>query len=149
MIRVLIVDDSATTREAISAILGSDPDIEVVGQATDGMEGVELAAQLRPDVITMDINMPRMNGNEATQQIMAFTPTPIVVVTTVTRQEMIREGLDILLSGALEIVQKPSAIAGQSFEAIQAELVAKVKAVSHIKFVERPAASEKPEPILV
>ena len=139
MIRVLIVDDSATTREAISAILGSASDIEVVGQATDGMEGVELAAQLRPDVITMDINMPRMNGNEATRQIMAFTPTPIVVVTTVTRQEMIREGLDILLAGALEIVQKPSAIAGQSFEVIQAELVAKVKAVSHIKFGARPA----------
>jgi two-component system chemotaxis response regulator CheB len=140
MIRVLIVDDSATTREAISAILGSAPDIEIVGQAADGIQGVELTAQLKPDVITMDINMPRMNGNEATRHIMAATPTPIVVVTTVTRQEMIREGLDILLSGALEIVQKPSAIAGQSFEVIQAELVAKVKAVSHIKFMERPAA---------
>jgi two-component system chemotaxis response regulator CheB len=134
MIRVLIVDDSATAREAISAILRSAPEIQVVGEATDGMEGVELAARLRPDVITMDINMPRMNGHEATQHIMSSTPTPIVVVTTVTRQEMIHKGLDILLEGALEIVQKPSAFSERGYEAIRSELVSKVKAVSQIRF---------------
>ena len=134
MIKVLVVDDSATARQAISTILNSAMDIEVVGEAVDGLEGVELTAQLRPDVITMDINMPRLNGHEATRQIMALTPTPIVVLTTISRQEMIHQGLDILLVGALEIVQKPSNLTAQGFETIAAELVDKVKAVAQIKF---------------
>jgi two-component system, chemotaxis family, protein-glutamate methylesterase/glutaminase len=134
MIRVLVVDDSATAREAITMMLRSTPDMEVVGEATDGEEGVELAARLKPDVITMDINMPRVNGHEATRRIMASTPTPIVVVTTVSHQEMIRQGLDILLVGALEIVQKPSALSVKGFEVIQAELIAKVREVAQIKF---------------
>jgi two-component system chemotaxis response regulator CheB len=133
LIRVLVVDDSATARASISAILNSAPDIEVVGQAADGSEGVRLAAELKPDAITMDINMPRMNGHEATQQIMRTNPTPIVVVTTLSQQEMVQEGLDILLVGALEIVQKPSSITAQGFETIQAELITKVRAVSQIK----------------
>jgi two-component system chemotaxis response regulator CheB len=139
MIRVLVVDDSATAREAISSILNSAPGIEVIGQAADGVEGVELAAQLEPDVITMDIHMPKMDGYEATRQIMAQNPTPIVVVTSVTRQEMIHQGLNILLAGAMEIVQKPSTLTGQGFQAIHRELVAKVQAVSQIKSQQQPA----------
>jgi two-component system chemotaxis response regulator CheB len=134
MIRALVVDDSATAREAISAMLNDAPDIEVVGEAADGLEAVQMTAQLKPDVITMDINMPRMDGHAATQQIMAMTPTPIVVVTTVTQQEMIQRGFDILLAGALDIVQKPSSLSTQGLESIQSELVAKVRAVSQIKF---------------
>ncbi len=134
MIRILVVDDSATAREAITAILNGAPDMTVVAQAADGVEAVRLTAALKPDVITMDINMPQMNGHEATRQIMAMTPTPIVVVTTVTQREMILQGLDILLDGALDIVQKPSRLSAEGFEAISAELVAKVRAVSQIKF---------------
>jgi two-component system chemotaxis response regulator CheB len=137
MIRVLVVEDSATAREHITAILNSDPEIEVVGEASDGVEGVEQTTRLKPDVITMDIKMPRMDGHEATRQIMATTPTPIVVVSSVTRQEIIHEGLDVLLVGALEIVQKPSAMTTQGYEAISEELLAKVKAVSGIA-VQKP-----------
>lgn len=133
MIQVLVVDDSATAREAISAILSSASDIRVIGRAADGLEALEMTAELKPDVITMDINMPRMNGYEATQQIMAITPTPIVVVTTVSQQEMVHQGLNILLAGALEIVQKPSSLSTQGFESISAELIDKVRAVSQIK----------------
>ena len=146
MIRVLVVDDSATAREAITAILNKTPEIEVVGQAVDGVEGAELAARLKPDVITMDIKMPRMGGHEATQRIMATTPTPIVVVTSVTRQEMVHEGLDILLVGALEIVQKPSAITNQGFATISEELIAKVKAVSGINLSSKPAQGGSSDP---
>jgi two-component system chemotaxis response regulator CheB len=134
VIRVLVVDDSATARKAIAAILSNVPDVQVVGEAADGVEAIDLAARLRPDVITMDINMPRMNGHEATRQIMAHTPTPIVVVTTVTRLQMIQQGFDILLAGALEIVQKPSSLSAQGFDAIRSELITKVRNVSQIKF---------------
>jgi two-component system, chemotaxis family, protein-glutamate methylesterase/glutaminase len=133
MIRVLVVDDSTTAREAISAMLGTAADVQVIGKATDGLEAVEMTAALKPDVIAMDINMPRMNGYEATQQIMAMTPTPIVVVTSVSQNEMVHQGLDMLLAGALEIVQKPSNLSNESFESIRAELVNKVRAVSQIK----------------
>lgn len=133
MIRVLVVDDSATARAAIIAMLKRAQDMQVVGQAVDGVEAVEMTAQLKPDVITMDINMPRMNGCEATQQIMATNPTPIVVVTTISQKDMVHHGLDLLLVGALEIVQKPSSLSAQGLETIQTELVTKVRAVSQIK----------------
>jgi two-component system chemotaxis response regulator CheB len=134
MIRVLVVDDSPTAREAICAILRSDPEIQIIGEAADGSQGVEMAGQLKPDVITMDINMPQMNGYEATRTIMALTPTPIVVVTSVSQADLVHQGLDILLAGALEIVQKPSSLSDKSFASVSAELIAKVKAVSQIKF---------------
>jgi two-component system, chemotaxis family, protein-glutamate methylesterase/glutaminase len=140
MLRILIVDDSPTARELIAAILRTDPDMEVVGEAADGVEAVELAAQLKPHVITMDIHMPRMNGCEATKRIMADTPTPIVVVTTASQEELIHQGLNILLEGALDIVQKPSALTERDYEAIGDELVAKVKAVSQVSLLRQSAA---------
>jgi two-component system, chemotaxis family, protein-glutamate methylesterase/glutaminase len=139
MIRVLVVDDSATAREAISAILRTHPEIQVVGEATDGSEGVEMAVRLKPDVITMDINMPRMNGCEATRSIMSSNPTPIIVVTTVSQLEMVHQGFDVLLAGAMEIVQKPSSLTDQGFQAIKSELLAKVQAVAGIKLSPLPS----------
>jgi two-component system chemotaxis response regulator CheB len=135
----VVVENSAATREAISKMLNSAAGIKVVGEAGDGAEAVEMVARLRPDVITMDIKMPRMDGSEAARQIMAKTPTPIVLVTNVARQDMLCKGLDILMSGALEIVQKPGVLADQGLEAIRAELIAKVKSVSQIKFAGRPS----------
>jgi two-component system, chemotaxis family, protein-glutamate methylesterase/glutaminase len=134
MIRVLIVDDSATTREAISAILESEPSIQIIGQAMDGKQAVEMTEQLKPDVITMDINMPEMNGHEATVAIMAKTPTPIVVLTSISQADLVHQGLDILLAGALEIVQKPTTLNNQGLEAVRAELIEKVLAVAQVKF---------------
>ena len=133
MIRVLVVEDSPTAREHITAILGTEADIEVVGEAVDGAEGVRQTVRLRPDVITMDINMPNIDGHEATERIMKEAPTPIIVVSSVTREEMIHRGLDILRSGALEIVQKPSSLTADGYETIRQELIDKVRAVSGIK----------------
>ena len=133
MIRVLVVDDSQTARETIAAILSTDPEIQVVGQASDGVEGVAMAAELKPQVITMDIHMPNMDGYEATRQIMATNPTPIVVVTTVSQQELVHRGLDLLLAGAMEIVQKPSGLNGSNMDLIRSELVTKVRAMSQVQ----------------
>src|SRR5690348_1210610 len=81
MIRVLITDDSPTARALLSAVLGSDPGVQVVGEARDGAEAVELTRKLRPSLVTMDVAMPRMDGFEATKEIMITAPTPIVIVT--------------------------------------------------------------------
>jgi two-component system chemotaxis response regulator CheB len=132
VIRVLIVDDSVTTRELVRAVLESDPDLVVVGEAADGTEAVDMVAQLRPDVITMDVNMPVMNGYQATQVIMDTMPTPIIVLTSVTHQEMIHRGLDILLAGALDIVEKPSSLTARDYQMVGGELIAKIKAVAEL-----------------
>ena len=82
MTRVLIVDDSATVRMLLSALLSSDPEIKVVGTAANGEDGVRQTHSLKPDLITMDVHMPVMDGFEATRRIMAERPTPIVVVSS-------------------------------------------------------------------
>ena len=81
MIRVVVVEDSTTARTLLVSLLQSDPEIQVVGEAADGLEGVALTQKLRPDVVTMDIHMPRMNGLAATKEVMITVPTPIVIVT--------------------------------------------------------------------
>ncbi|MFC2091530.1 response regulator, partial [Elusimicrobiota bacterium] len=79
-INVLVVDDSPTARELIINVLESDPDINVIGEARNGQEAITLTKRLKPDIITMDIKMPVLNGLEATKYIMAYHPTPIVVI---------------------------------------------------------------------
>jgi two-component system chemotaxis response regulator CheB len=133
VIRVLIVDDSATTRALVRVVLEASQEIEVIGEAVDGSEAVDQAALLRPDVITMDVNMPVMNGYDATLEIMRTNPTPIVVLTSLRRDDLIHEGLDILLAGALDIVEKPSALAERDYRVVGEELVAKIKAVAGIR----------------
>src|SRR5262249_4218787 len=106
-IRVLVVDDSAFVRQALSRMLGSDPEIEVVGVAIDGKDGLEKVKTLRPDVVTMDIQMPRMGGLEALQAIMTQCPTPVLLLSSLTK-----EGADITLKGldfgAMDFVDKSS-----------------------------------------
>jgi len=80
MVRVLIVEDSPVVRELLIHILGSDPEIEVVGTAKTGREALEAVERTRPDIITMDVHMPKMNGFDATRRIMETRPTPIVIV---------------------------------------------------------------------
>lgn len=106
-IRVLIADDSLVAREMLAQILASDESIEVVGMAKDGREAVEAVARLRPDLVTMDIHMPVMDGLEATEKIMAYTPTPILVVSSSVYGEGMGRAFDALAIGALEVIKKP------------------------------------------
>ena len=101
-IRVLLVDDQALIREGLAIILGAQSDIRVVGQAADGREAVELASRLQPDVIMMDIKMPRLDGIQATRQIKEALPaTRIVILTTYAEDELVFEGIRAGASGYL------------------------------------------------
>jgi two-component system chemotaxis response regulator CheB len=108
-IRVLIVDDSAFMRRALEKLLDAVPGITVVGTAADGLEGVKRALELRPDVITMDVEMPKLDGVSAVVEIMQAVPTPIVMVSTLT-QEGTATAIRALEAGAVECVGKPSGL---------------------------------------
>src|SRR6201998_4102842 len=106
-IRVLVVDDSTFMRKVLENIFNSDDQMQVVGSAKDGREAVTMAESLKPDVITMDINMPRVDGLQATAEIMTTNPRPIVIVSSES-QEGAASPLRALELGAIEFVAKPS-----------------------------------------
>jgi two-component system chemotaxis response regulator CheB len=106
-IRVLIADDSRVMRLALSSILENDPRMEVVGRAADGVEALALTKQLRPDVVTMDVRMPHLDGLEATAAIMATTPARILMVCSVYESEQQDLSFRAMEAGALEVIAKP------------------------------------------
>ena len=134
-IRVVIVDDSLVPREMIKHILNSDPGVEVVGVARDGREGVQMVAELRPDLVTMDIHMPVMDGLEATERIMAETPTPILVVSTSVHGEGMGRAFDALDSGALEVMKKPEPADWEDMQKVGHDLIRRVKVLSKVHVI--------------
>ena len=128
VIRVLVVDDSAYVRKVLRQILSRSPFIEVVGTAHDGEEALELVEELHPDVVTLDLQMPRMDGVAFLREQMARRPLPVVVVSVAS------EGGDIALealdAGAVDFVHKPTALATERIYEIGSELIAKVKAAA-------------------
>lgn len=137
MIRVIVAEDSPTARALIVEVLGSDPGISVVGEARTGAEVVEMTERLRPDLITMDIEMPVMDGLEAAREIMAQVPTPIVVVSATASRRAADRSLDALAAGALYVIEKPEHLFAPGFEAWREQLVGAVKAMAHVKVVRR------------
>jgi two-component system chemotaxis response regulator CheB len=134
-IRVLIVDDSPLIRSILNAMLEDAGGIQVVGQARDGEEAVGLAASLHPDVITMDIRMPRMNGLEATRQIMSTQPTPIVVLATSIYDADMNIAFNAVAAGALTVVEKPKGLAPEDFEAVRDQVVGTIRVMSDVQLV--------------
>ncbi len=145
MIKLLIVEDSAVVREFLVHIFRSDPEIEVVGTARNGEEALEVVERNRPDVITMDVNMPRMNGLEATRKIMETHPTPIVIVSGSYDPQELTTTFRALEIGALAVVPRPVGIGHPDHEASARELVQTVKLMSEVKVVRRWARPRREE----
>ena len=137
MIRVLVVEDSPTVREFLLQILRSDRAIEVVGTAETGEEALEAVERTRPDIITMDVHMPKMNGFDATRRIMETRPTPIVIVSGTTDFSDTAKAFRAIESGALAVLQKPSGVGHPDHEQGASELIRTVKVMSEVKVVRR------------
>lgn len=137
-IRVLVVDDSLTMRRRIAEVLTADPAIVVVGEASDGRSAVDMCAALRPDVVTLDMLLPVMNGLQATEHIMAHFPTPILVVSASTNRADLFNTYDALSAGAVDVLEKPR---GDEREGVWEErLRSMVRMVSRIPVITHPRA---------
>jgi two-component system chemotaxis response regulator CheB len=133
-IRVLIAEDSPVARELLVYILQNAPGIQVIGTARNGAEAVRLAKRLKPDVITMDVHMPEMDGFEATRQIMTESPCPIVIVSASMNKNERDLTFDALKSGALTVLEKPSV---NDSTPIHDYLVQQVKLMAEVKVIRR------------
>src|SRR5499433_155142 len=132
--RVLVVDDSAFMRKVLESIFNADEQLQVVGHAKDGREAIALSESLKPDVITMDLNMPHMDGLEATAHIMTNSPRPIVVVSSESK-EGAESTLKALEYGAIDFVAKPSGGIDLDMQSVKDELLRKVRMAAKVRVV--------------
>ena len=142
IVRVLVVDDSAYVRKVVTQMLARSPFIEVVGTARDGREALELTAELNPDVVTCDLNMPEIDGVTYVREQMARRPVPIIIISIAAGAgEQVLSALD---AGAVDFVQKPTALATERLMDMAEELVDKVKAAA--KAPRRSLSAAPPAP---
>lgn len=137
MIRVLIADDSATVRELLRTILESDGRVKVVGQAANGREAVAMAVELRPDLITMDVTMPVLDGLEATKEIMVHAPTPILIVSSHASESQVELSMSALRAGALMVLPTPEGPSSRNHAEQCKHFIEMVGAMSEVKVVRR------------
>jgi two-component system chemotaxis response regulator CheB len=147
-VRVLIVDDSALMRQLLSTCLSADPEIEVVGAAADPIEARDMIKTLNPDVITLDVEMPKMDGVTFLRKIMTLRPMPVVMISTLTQAgaEVTLEALEI---GAVDFIAKPTKDIGTVMTELAGELQAKVKTAARVRVRARQFEQKPPKPKLV
>ena len=132
-IKVLLVEDSAVAINIYEKILNSSNHAEVIGKASNGKEGLELVAQLNPDVICTDLQMPQMDGLEFTRQVMAHYPTPILVLSNAVQKQDIDNIYEVMKAGAVDVMAKPQTALGGDSESIQNELIVKIRVLASKK----------------
>ena len=144
-IRVLIVDDSSLMRQLLTIVLSGDPEIEVVGSAPDPFVARDMIKELNPDVVTLDVEMPRMDGLSFLRKVMELRPLPVVMISTLT-QANADVTIKALEFGAVDFVAKPTNDITTSMEGLTTELRAKIKAAALIKVRARSAGPAAPRP---
>ena len=132
-IRVLVVEDSLTVRKYLCEVLGTDPELEVVGETGDGRQAIELCQTLRPNVVTMDMILPVMSGLDATEHIMANCPTPILIVSSSTNRGELFKTYEALAAGAVDVLEKPRG--NDTDAAWKRRFVAAVKLISRVRVI--------------
>lgn len=147
-VRVVIVDDSALMRQLLTSCLSADPQIEVVGAAADPIEARDMIKALNPDVITLDVEMPRMDGVTFLRKIMTLRPMPVVMISTLTQAgaEVTLEALEI---GAVDFIAKPTKDIGTVMTELAGELQAKVKAAARVRVRARHIEQRREKPKVV
>ncbi|TAN39524.1 MAG: chemotaxis-specific protein-glutamate methyltransferase CheB [Nitrospirae bacterium] len=146
MIKVIVVEDSPVVRDLLVHILDSDPEIRVIDTAGNGEEAIAAAGRNRPDLITMDVHMPKMDGFEATRIIMETNAVPIVIVTGSTSMMEMECSFQALEAGALTVIQKPVGISHPAYKERAGELIRTVKLMSEVKVVRRWARRSRKAP---
>jgi len=144
IIKVLIVEDSPVVRELLIHIMHSDPGIRVVGAVESGEEALKEVRRLHPDLITMDVNLPHIDGFETTRRIMEEAPTPIIIVSAAWVSTEVEKTFRALEAGALAVLEKPS-IAAKDYDVRTRELIRAIKAMSEVKVIRRWSRNPKLE----
>jgi two-component system chemotaxis response regulator CheB len=139
-IRVLLVEDSDVAINIYEKMLNSSPQIEVIGKAKNGKEGLDLVVQLSPDVICTDLQMPQMDGLEFTKQVMAKYPTPILVLSNTVQKTDVETIYEVMKAGAVDVMAKPQTALGGNSDSMQNELIVKIRVLATKKVSAIPLA---------
>jgi two-component system chemotaxis response regulator CheB len=154
MLRILLAEDSYVIQRTLRTLLEGEPGIEIVGVASNGTEAVKLCQELAPDLVTMDIFMPEMDGLEATRKIMEQCPTRIVIISSMVGADNARMSFEAMRAGAIEVIEKPHGVLRGNYAAVKKSLVrvltgmAQARPVGQISIVPPPPDSGPPPPLV-
>lgn len=137
MIKVLIVEDSAVVRDFLYHILDSDPEIRIIGSVKNGEEALKFLEQKKPDIITMDINMPKLDGLETTRRIMNTKPVPIIIVSASVGNNEREKSFQAIEAGALAVVKRPAGFGHPAHDSTSSELLQSIKLMSEVRLITR------------